>query len=701
MCTGFVPNWTKSESRGKKILEESGHSSLYLLPPEEEEGIEVDLRDYDDSDDDTVVKMYNPEEEYSLKTEKAQDLHKILAALLKTYLDLQDSGMLWNYKYRGKLYKNIELVFFVAFVKCDGDEADKLTGHYRSRGINVSCLCRYCICPTADGDNHRANYKLKLASVIRELVENNNVAKLKKLSQQNIKNAFDDVRFGLHSDQGIHGACPMELLHHILLGIFKYCRDQFFIQIGLKSAVADEINALAKLLGRLFARQSDRDLPKTNFSKGIFEGKIMGKEFSGVLLLIAAILQTTKGDGLLKNKRGAHFKTQGQRDDWALLVETLLCWEAFLKLDEMEMRHVKRLKKKHHYIMFLMKKIMARTKGMGFKFMKFHGILHLVMDIIHFGVPTNTDTGSNESHHKLAKLCAKLTQRDITVFEKQTATRLVEFLLLDLAMAELEGKTVWEYFVLDQDRGPVNSAQQPENNVEEGADDAEYRLSGASMQVFYDSDKENMTWKFRKGNGGNSTWPQEVVEFLGEVQVKAIEVGVPFLDVRSEHKRNGQIFRGHPNFRKKGIWNDWAVFDWGKTHGKLPGEIWCFVDFSDVAGNFNFEIADCKIQNGIYAVIESTTYEPPPKKNEPRYDVRASDLFSAIIKDTNANGSRKFYLADVESIVATCCVVPDIGSKNEYRFFEVLPRKEWARIFTKWLIDRHTDEQAEMEEEEE
>jgi hypothetical protein len=412
MHIGFIPNYTPADSRGKKILQECNHAASLKLPVEGDEGIDSDE---DGGDDDaTTAAKYNPEEEYELRTHKAQDAHRIMAAILQSYLKLQEEGMIWDYKYRGKVYKNLELVFFVAFFKCDGDEADKLCGHYRSRGEKVACVCRYCHCPMDKADDENANYKLKDAKKIQNMVARNDEDGLRAISQQNIKLAFDNVRFGLHNGQGIHGACPMELLHHILLGIFKYCRDQFFIQIGLKSEAAKEINALAKVLGRFFARQSDRDLPKTQFAKGIFEGKIMGKEFSGVMLLIAAILHTTYGKELLKAKK-KHF-SKGQLADWALLVETLLEWEAYLKLPRMEKKHLKRLKQKHRYIMFLMKRIMKRTKGVGFKFMKFHGILHLVMDIFNFGVAAGLDTGSNESHHKLTKLCAKLTQRDVSEF---------------------------------------------------------------------------------------------------------------------------------------------------------------------------------------------------------------------------------------------------------------------------------------------
>ena len=60
----------------------------------------------------------------------------------------------------------------------------------------------------------------------------------------------------------------------------------------------------------------------------------MAKEFSGVMLDIAAILQSSKGRVTLKGARSKHFKHGWQIDDWTVLVESLLQWEAFLKLPQ-------------------------------------------------------------------------------------------------------------------------------------------------------------------------------------------------------------------------------------------------------------------------------------------------------------------------------------------------------------------------------
>ena len=183
--------------------------------------------------------------------------------------------------------------------------------------------------------------------------------------------------------------------------------------------------------------------------------------------------------------------------------------------------------------------------------MKFHGILHLVDDMLLHGVPMNMDTGSNESHHKLTKLLAKLTQRDISVFEAQTAQRLVEFLLLELAMEELNGKTMFEHFVTKREEEP---------ELLEGKTEASTSstLGGTWISVQHDSDEEDVTWNM--GNGKSASWDTDLLQHLHDLQE---ELGLNLV-VRTEHRRNGEVFRGHPNYRGKGAWNDWAVFDWGK-----------------------------------------------------------------------------------------------------------------------------------------
>ena len=680
---GFVPNYHKSKSRGKKLLVDTGHDAATNLPLSEDEGEDEATSDEESSDSDSENELNG--NDYDANAHASQDFHHVLSIILASLKKLQQEGMVWHYKYRGKVYKDVEFVSYIDSVKCDGEEADKLCSKYSTRTSNVANLCRYCTCPTEHSDWVYADrYKKKTEERIQKLVAKKDEQGLQQISQKYLKNAFYGFKFG--HDGGIHQSCPMEMLHHILLGVFAYLTACLKDQIGKSSVLLHDVNALGREYGRLLSHQSDRDYPKTTFTKGIFQGKIMGKEQSGVLLVIAAVLRSDKGQALLKTNK--KFQNEATIKDWSCLVETLLQWEAYLKRDVMEKKHLRKLKSKHRYIMWLTKKVLKRTKGMGMKIMKFHGILHLVDDILWHGVPSCMDTGSNESHHKLTKVCAKLTQRDITVFEAQTAQRLVEFLLLELAIAELDGKKIWEYFVeydydVDQTVDDLHQAVDKQERPSTG---------GTSIEVQYDSEEEEVVWSM--GSGKCASWDRQLLEWLNDLQE---DIGCSVC-IRTEHKRKGEMFRGHPNYRGNGAWNDWAIFDWGNSHGHLPGNIWCFVDFRDLADENPRYFDGCQLSKGVFAVIESAKYVD-------RED-HFSEMFWPLEKESKTkhdDGSiekRRFYLADVEAIVDAVCVIPNISSERKDEYFQVTARKQWASDFVRWLEVPFGEEEAEINEDE-
>ena len=212
-----------------------------------------------------------------------QDVHAMLDVILEGLVEIQETGFYWDLPYKGEthtiLYKT-----FVPFVKCDTKEADLLCGKYQNR-TSAQQICRYCHCKTEEADDHLHKPKPKTKKEIRKLVKDQNLDGLKKISQHYLLNAFWKVRFSAGVLAGIHGSCPSEMLHALLLGIFKYTREIFFDTIGKDGAGGKDMNALAQLYCDHYRRQSDRTRPPTNFSKGIQAGKMMAKEYRGILLL--------------------------------------------------------------------------------------------------------------------------------------------------------------------------------------------------------------------------------------------------------------------------------------------------------------------------------------------------------------------------------------------------------------------------------
>ena len=672
---GYVAQITKEQSRGKSLFYESGHI---------------------DADDDLLDGEGQPSSTTTVP--KSQDFHIMLDAILESYIEVQENGFFWDLRYHGQTYKNIEFIPYVCFVKCDTDEADLLCGSYKSRAEGVAQLCQYCHCPTQESDLVRAKYPLKTVPEIQQLVDNKDLDSLKSISQQNIQNAWYKIRFSPESDRGIHGACPSEMLHALLLGIFKYTRDCFFEQTGKSSQLSDDLNALAQKYGGEFGRQSERDMPKCKFKEGIRKGKLNAKEFRGILLVMAALIRSDKGRELLGTNE--NFSEDFLVKDWMILVEMLLEWEAYLNQEEMEFRDVIRMQRKNRYIMYVMKKVARRKEGMGLKLMKFHAIVHMAWDIILFGIPLEVDTGSNESGHKETKVAARLTQKNVSTFDYQTCTRLDEMFVVDMAMEEINGRKLWEYYKKEADE-PRESLCVQQERVSTG---------GSQINIFTDPDKGHVPC-FSMGTGKQSRvpskihWNKDIVRFLFGLQSKLQSHGLTKkLMIRTEHKRNGVIFRGSPCYRGN-PWRDWVMVDWGDE--TLPGQIWCFIvitcmrDRDSKGSDSTMDTSDSDqehsdpviqhggidLENGVYAILENATYVTNQSA------MKESDLFIPITKEVgqiandNRGWKRKFYLADVEAFHEPCVVVPNIGCKSKREYFVVRPRKHWAEEFIAWLHD--------------
>ena len=662
---GYIEKIHEQGGRGRSILEEANHMETQDAP------------DFDAPGSDSVQEIDG------VGDKNDQDYHAMMAVILEDFVALQERGIIWDHhdQITGQRYEDIHYLPFVPFLRVDGKEADLCCAKYAQRS-SAQHICRKCHIPLQEADDHLAKYPLKTVKEIKKLVEEADLDGLRALSQTYLKNAFYKVRFSQGNDRGIHGSCPSELLHAFLLGTFKYLRDIFFEMVGSSSENAKQLNALAKIYGKLFSRQSDRTMPGTAFSKGIMAGKLMAKDYRGVLLIILAIVRSSHGRTILKRKKVFRDAHETALDDWILLVELMLEWEAYLNEPRMQIKHVKRLEKKHRYIMYIMRRVAQRTKGMGLKLLKFHTILHIWEDIIECGVPLELDTSANEMHHKPSKFASTLTQRAADTFNFQTAKRLCEFDMLDLAMEEINNdRRMWDYY----------ATYGPDSDEEDGsAGSSSPDISTGETQIRVYKDRKNRKCFEIMGRGVKhvSQWATDLVDFLWGLQELTSTWGpAQSLPIYTCHRRNGQIFRGHPNYRGKGPWRDWVWVDWGAGYGKLPSHIWCFVVIERCpSGRNRPEYGGIPLKNGTYAVVETTQLE------DDEMEVGRSDLMMPVLKDVDLNTGqmvgRQFYLADVEAFADPCCIVPDIGGK-ENRYFVVKPRNQWSSLFVKWIEDEH------------
>jgi hypothetical protein len=742
---GWLPTVRAPRSRGRKLFKETDHLEAEGVQLEEGEG---DSQAESDSEDEPSSSEDDEQEE----TVKAQDFHTLLDCVLdgSGLLGLLLTGFMWNLVVGDTEYRNAKLVPYVSHVKCDNKEADANAAKYEVRTGKVKQICRVCVCPTSKSDDPRPKYKYKTQAMIQKLVDRRDLKKLKDMSQQCLHNAWYRVKFHRANERGIHGACPCDKLHTILLGVFKYATEAFFEQVGKDSLLAKDMNGLASLYGGFLGRQSDRSMPLTQFHKGVQRGKKMAKEHRGVLLVLAAVLVSTKGRELLRARK--RFRDNNGTNNWSLLLEKLLEWEAFLCLHKINKTDVRRLERKHVFIMYLIRKVGRREEGMGLKIIKFHAIKHLVDDMLLYGTPSEMDTGSNEGHHKPSKYAAKLTQRKEATFNYQTATRMTEFHALDLCIMEINGgDRRWEYYdyavntidcaklpkrdsmsvdseeLVDEDEVCLDMRELNIQSPDDGASDSEDsgESSSGTVEDFSDSEDE---WFESEDNhekivtGGtriqvfedednnyqpdfvmvtrsermkrNTILRLDILTFLNNLQnLTRNHLPNRELNIMTMHKRDGVIFRGHPNFNGDGAWRDWAIFDWGRREKHLPCHIWCFVELRNMpTGKDKLEYGGIDLQDGVFAVVEIATYDDPQLEHTRG---RMTDLFTPLTLITDKTNpkehSRKFYLAETEAIVGPCVVVPDVGGKKD-AFFQVKPRETWAELFLSWLRRPHKDD---------
>ena len=214
------------------------------------------------------------------------------------------------------------------------------------------------------------------------------------------------------------------------------------------------------------------------------------------------------------------------------------------KKPRIKLNLVKRVKRKHQYVMYLIKKVSDRMEGMGLRLMKYHVILHLCEDIINYGIPLEVDTGSNESGHKATKKAAKLTQKNEATFNKQTAEWLKEVMMLKLALEEMKGHPFWKYL----EGHEHDDTQSDDDDDEEG----ETRTGGAKFEC-WDDEEQGLDFDTKtKFKGWQKVKLEEVlIDFVARLEQIVINHGMDILQLRTEHTRNGIKFRGHMCFMGK------------------------------------------------------------------------------------------------------------------------------------------------------
>ena len=194
--------------------------------------------------------------------------------------------------------------------------------------------------------------------------------------------------------------------------------------------------------------------------------------------------------------------------------------------------------------------------------------------------------------------------------------------------------------------------------------------------------------KFKK----RTRWSNDLVQFLYDLQGLLSErLGQEHeLQIFTSHKRGSQMWRGHPNYRGKGHWRDWAWVDYG-VDGEFCCHIWCFVAVPRIPGRGRLEYGTTWLEEGTFAVVETS------KVGKPLEGERVSELLMPLNKDAHIDSTghvtkKIFSLANTSAFTAPACVVADIGGPPN-RYYVVEPRDRWGDIFIDWLESGKADQE--------
>ena len=559
---GFITRFIHEKTQAEDLLLQSGHMDAHQYV--KKSVIAGNTLNFEDADDELAELEVEEEEIAATSSCAGQDLHFMMGKILEPYKQLEESGRFWwNFHYKGE-NRLLHFVPFVMFVKGDSVELDKHCGSYTIRTRNVAQLCRYCTCPMEKTDEPWLRYPRKSKEMINSLVLAGDLEELQQLSQQCISNTWYKLQFGCHNSLGIHGATPLDLLHYLNINKFKYNRGGLFDQLGENTALSRKINALMVSVGCLFSRQSDRNKPRTSFSKGLKKGRLQGHEMSGLMLVIVAVLRTKAGRVAIRTesrkKQREHLDDNGVKA-WVDLLELHLMWEAWLKSDEMEVSDVMKSEEKVREIMDMEKKVWKRTEGMGMHTFNFHATVHLAEDILDFGVPNGLNTSSNEMHHRPDKTAAQRTQKRPATFDWQSSNQIHNMAIVEMALVEvLEERHVWEYFERKADNPRVITQQDDEDDEDssdEEEDEDDMPVTSASLggtrMAFkeFQQDDGSYCLKYRVLSKSKAKSRIDYCEDLLSA-IKSVYDNIKGdtdeLLICTEYKRNGHIFRSHPSY---------------------------------------------------------------------------------------------------------------------------------------------------------
>jgi hypothetical protein len=213
-----------------------------------------------------------------------------------------------------------------------------------------------------------------------------------------------------------------------------------------------------------------------------------------------------------------------------------------------------------------------RNKGQGWNISKMHELTHITRLIDMFGSPANYDTGPCERMHKeVAKKPGRAAQKRHETFTLQSATRLAERCVIDLAHSHLVPQELTTAAPQNNFSHPNGSSfiiQTQTVTTATGSMILEVSLKGVGSLV--------------DASLADCLYP-DLVEFIVAHFQRCYKFVPSSVPCRSEHVDvDGVTYRAHHSFRSNGFWHDYAWVSYVKDttvdgFANVPAKILCFL----------------------------------------------------------------------------------------------------------------------------
>jgi hypothetical protein len=496
---------------------------------------------------------------------KSLRLHTIYKAVLRTYHDAQVGNSLQNISVTlgDNFKKTVNLKVPLFFIIGDIQGGDKMCCTTTSYNDSLSRPCRKCNVKGSDLSNTKVECKKIVMSKIVELIHEKKLDKLKDLNQKNVHSIFFDLCYGGCKYGIFSAACPIEALHSLENGMMPYMETIVFDEHFKPKACGDLdllVQKLTKLpKQRLASSGAVIEFPRLLWKNGITNLKDLEAKYKvGIMFTMVVISFTDEGKALFSKV----FKNNlDKTSDVIQCFEMVLCYWMWLKKDKYwkrgNQKGKERAKTAIRAMLSQIKKLLHRDVGQGWNICKFHEQLHVPDDIDRNGPPRGSHTGPTEHHHiDNVKNYYQTTSKIKFLLDFQLATRNSEGWMINLAHNAVNYKEILE----EKSNNSLPFTGVPtwsgkwhvelnRNCHDESANRVPQEVWVAASKIADEQPDDLQKW----------------IETLCRLEYYSGFRDIDVLKVSTDYVRDGVIFRGHPNYRSEGPWNDWVMLQFERS----------------------------------------------------------------------------------------------------------------------------------------